>query len=123
MIRKVLVIVFVLSVTSGSLADVLPYIAGDGECEGNCCRIVRRSEFRANQSRLRCLMQCEHPAENQGVPESPVLRTERISKIVAQVAPQIQTGCSTLKTRSPHSIARIASASTHIYLKTGTLLI
>jgi len=123
MIRKVLVIVFVLSVASSSPAGVLSYIAGDGECEGNCCRIVRRSEFRANQSRLRCLMQCEHPAENRGLPESPVLRTKSNGKLVAQVAPQIQTICSTLKTRSPHSLARSASASTHIYLKTGTLLI
>jgi len=122
MIRKVFVIAFVLSVASSSLAGVLSYIAGDDECEGNCCRIVRRSEFRANQSRLRCLMQCEHPAENRGLPESLVLRTKSSDKLVAQVAPQIQTICSTLKTRS-HSLARSASASTHIYLKTGTLLI
>jgi hypothetical protein len=67
-------------------------------------------------------MQCEHPAENQGVPEFPVLRTERDSKVVAHAAPSLQV-CSTLNTRSSHATARISFASTHIYLKTGTLLI
>ena len=126
MIRKVLVIAFVFSVATNSIAGVLPYIAGDVECEGNCCRIVQRSEFSTNQSNLtglRCLMQCEHPSENQGLPESPVLQTERDSKGVAQVATAIRPVYATLNTRPSHSIAGIALASTHIYLKTGTLLI
>ena len=126
MIRKLFILVFVLSATSSSLATVLPYIAGDGECEANCCRVSRRSEPRASQSKLtglRCLMQCEHPAENQGVPEPPLLRTERDSKAVALVAPGIQAVCSTLNARLVHSTSRTAFASTHLYLKTGTLLI
>jgi hypothetical protein len=123
MIRKVLIIAFVLSVASNSLAGVLPYIAGDGDCEGKCCRIVRGSESRANQNRLRCLMQCERPAENQGVPESPLVRTERYSKIVALVAPGVHAGYSTLNARTLRSTSRTALTSTRIYLKTGTLLI
>lgn len=84
-------------------------------------------ESRAKVSKraaLRCLLQCEHPAENQGVPESPVLRTERDSKVVAHAAPSLQALGSTVNTSlSPHSTTRITFASTHIYLKTGTLLI
>jgi hypothetical protein len=121
-IRKLFILVFVLSVVGNSLAAVLPYIAGDGQCEGNCCQIVRRSDARANQSRLRCLMQCEHPTENQGVPEAPLLRTERDSKVVALVPAGIQAGCSTLNARTPHS-SHTAFASTHIYLKISALLI
>jgi len=123
MIRKLLLVAFVLSTTSNSLAGVLPYLEGSGGCEANCCRIVRHVESQASLSRLRCLMQCEHPAENQGVPESPLLSTERDTKVVAQVATSIQTACSTPDARSPHSTARPAFSSTHIYLKTGTLLI
>ena len=125
MIRKVLIIAFVLSVATNSLAGVLPYITGEGNCEANCCRVHRAGESRARVSTraaLRCLMQCEHPAENQGVPESPVLRTERDSKVVAHAAPSLQV-CSTVNTRSSHATTRISFASTHIYLKTGTLLI
>ncbi len=122
-IRKLFILVFVLSVACNSLATVLPYIAGDSGCEANCCRVSPRSEPRASQSRLRCLMQCEHPAENQGVPESPLLRTERDSKVVALVAPGIPAVCATLNARSLYSTSRTAFASTHIYLKTGTLLI
>lgn len=126
MIRKVLIIAFVLSVAGNSLAGVLPYITGDGDCEANCCRVHRQAESRASVSKLpglRCLMQCEHPAENQGVPESPVLRTERDSKVVAQAAPALQAVWSTVNTRLSHSTTRITFSSTHLYLKTGTLLI
>ena len=126
MIRKVLIIAFVLSVAANSLAGVLPYITGDGNCEANCCRAHRLSESRARvykRAALRCLLQCEHPAENQGVPESPVLRTERDSKIVAHAALSLQALCSTVNTSLSYSTTRITFASTHIYLKTGTLLI
>lgn len=123
MFRKVLIIAFLLSVASNSLAAVLPYVAGDAACEGKCCRVVRRSDWRANESRLRCLMQCEHPIENQGVPESSLVRPERNSKAVALVAPGLQTLCSTLNARSLPSAPRAAFTSTPIYLKTGTLLI
>lgn len=126
MIRKVLIFAFVLSVTTNSLAAVLPYITGDGNCEANCCRAHRPGESRAKVSKrtaLRCLMQCEHPTENQGLPESPVLRTERDSKVVAPAAPGLQAVCSTVNIRLSYSTGRITFASTHIYLKTGTLLI
>lgn len=126
MIRKLLIIAFVLSVAANSLAGVLPYITGDGNCETNCCRAHRVGESRATVSKpaaLRCLLQCEHPAENQGVPESPVLRTERDSKVVAHSAPALQAGCSTVNARLSDSTIRITFESTHIYLKTGTLLI
>lgn len=126
MIRKLLIIAFVLSVASNSLAGALPYITGDGNCDANCCRAHRMGESRAKVSKsaaLRCLLQCEHPAENQGVPESPVLRTERDSKIVAHATPSLQALCSTVNARLSHSTTRITFASTHIYLTTGTLLI
>jgi len=68
-------------------------------------------------------MQCEHPIENQGVPESSLVRPERNSKAGALIAPGLQTLCATPSERSLLSAPRIAFASTHIYLKTGTLLI
>lgn len=129
MIRKFVILAFVLSAATNSLAGVLPYITGDSDCEGNCCHIVRRSQSQANRTKLtgfpgmRCLMQCEHPAENQGVPERPLLRTERDTKAVALVAPELQTVSSALNARSPQSISRTAFSSNHIYLTTGTLLI
>ena len=122
MIRKVLIIAFVLSVASNSLAGVLPYITGDSECEANCCRAESRASV-FKLPGLRCLMQCEHATENQGVPESPLVRTERYSKVVALVAPGMQAGYPTLNARTLRSASRTALTSTHIYLKTGTLLI
>src|SRR5438309_3275579 len=115
MTRKFFIIAFVLSIACNSLAGVLPYIAVDSGCEANCCRVVRGCGSRANQSRLRCLMQCEQPADNQGVPQSPMLRTERDSKVVALVAPGTQAVCPTLNTRALYPISRTALASTYIY--------
>ena len=126
MIRKVLISAFVLSVAANSLAGALPYITGDANCEANCCRAHRVGESRARVSKraaLRCLMQCEQPAENQGVPESPVLRTERDSKNVAHAAPSLQALCSTVNASLSHSTTRITFASSDIYLKTGALRI
>lgn len=68
-------------------------------------------------------MQCERPAENQGVPEWPLLKTERDSKAVALIPVAIEAGFYALNARTLHSTSRAALASTHIYLKTGTLLI
>lgn len=119
MTRKLLIVVFVLSATCNSLAAVLPYITGDSGCEAKCCRVVRHVESRESLSKstsgplsgVRCPMRCEHPAENQGVPESPLLSTERDTKVVAPVAPGIQAVCSTLDARSLHSTARRTFAS------------
>jgi hypothetical protein len=124
MIRKLLLVAFVLSVTSNSLAAVLPYLVGDGGCEANCCRVVRHVESQTSLSRLRCLMQCEHPAEHQGVPELPLLRSDRDSKVAAHIATAaVQAACLTRDARSARSTTRIEFAPTDIYLRTGTLLI
>lgn len=127
MTRKFLIVAFVLSATCNSLGAVLPYITGDGGCEANCCRVVRQVESRARLSEpmsgVRCPMRCEQPAEGQGVPEPPLLRAERDTSVVAQVAPGIRAVCFTPDARLLHSTARPAFSPTHIYLKTGTLLI
>lgn len=123
MIRKFLIIAFVLSVASNSLAGVLPYILGEGECEAKCCRIVGDGESRANQSRLRCLMECGRAADSQGVPGSQLLRIERVSKVVAPVSPGIQALCSPSNVRSLRSPVSVSYVTAQIYLKTGALLI
>lgn len=123
MIRKFFIIAFVLSVASNSLAGVLPYIFGEGECEGKCCRIVGHDEARANQYRLRCLMECERSPDGQGVPGSQVLRIERVNKVVATVAPGIQALCSTSNVSSQRSPVPVSYVTAQIYLKTGALLI
>ena len=122
MTRKILIIAFVLSVAGNSLSVVWPYIEGETACESNCCRVVRRVESRASMSRLRCLMQCENPRENQGLPQSSPSRSARDSKVVAQVSPAPAVGSSS-NARVPHSPARTEFVPTHIYLRIGTLLI
>lgn len=122
MVRSLFILILALSVTGCTLGSILQSINGS-DCQARCCRVARRCDSHTSSSSLRCLMQCEHRSENQGVPQSPVLRTERDGKVVAQLAPAVAVIYSTLDVRSLHSTARTNIASTHIYLRTGTLLI
>jgi hypothetical protein len=122
-IRKLFILIFVLSVANNSLAAALPYIEGDGDCKTSCCRSARHNEPRAKLSKMCCLTQCNEPAETQRVPESTSFSTGRDSKDPGSPAACVEAGCSG-RTRaflpSPPSNTR---QSSHIYLKTGALLI
>jgi hypothetical protein len=120
--RKLFILAFVLSVTSNSMAAACLYSAENGECEGTCCRVARCAEMSANAQKLRCLTQCNHPLENQAVPEAPVLRAER-DKTVAFDAPRLSETLSTSCEKWRRSPDAAAFASMHNYLRTGALLI
>lgn len=121
--RKLFILAFVISVASNSMAAVWPYIAGDDDCAGTCCKAVRPGDMSSSADKLCCLTQCEHPAANQGAPEASLLRTERDNRSATLVASGIQAVYSTLCARWGHAPARTLFPSTHIYLRTGTLLI
>lgn len=127
MIRKLFLITFVLSATSSSLAAVWPYITGEGGCDSRCCRVVRQRNARATSYKpsykLCCLMQCEHPADSQSMPEVSPVRAQKEIKNVAQNSPRLPTLPRVPNYSRNHSPFQTAFASTHIYLKTGTLLI
>ncbi|HJZ69017.1 MAG TPA: hypothetical protein VKF81_12910, partial [Blastocatellia bacterium] len=59
MISRVLILAFLLSVSSDSLAAVAPNM--DAGCSARCCQNVRQNRPGANQSKLRCLMECNQP--------------------------------------------------------------
>jgi hypothetical protein len=131
MVRKLFLISFVLSATSGSLAAALPYLTGEGDCSSTCCRVVRHNKASAafyrssskTADKLCCLMQCEHPADSQSVPEASPVRAQKESKNVAQNSSVLPALLLIPNSNRNHSPLRTAFASTHIYLKTGTLLI
>jgi len=122
-IRKLFILIFVLSVTNDSLAAVLPSIGGDSECEARCCRSARHNEPRAKLSKMCCLTQCNQPAEAQRVPESTSFSTGRDSKALGSPAACVEAGCSGRTRASLHSPPSKIRQSSHIYLKTGALLI
>ena len=122
-IRKLFILIFALSVANNSLAAALPYIEGDGECKTSCCRSVRHNEPRANLSKVCCLTQCNQPAEAQGVPESTSSCSARDNKDAGSPAACAEATCSGRTHGSLHSAPSNIHQSSHIYLKTGALLI
>ena len=122
-IRKLFILIFVLSVANNSLAAALPYIEGDGECKTSCCRSARHNEPRAILSKVCCLTQCNQPAEAQRVPETTSFSTGRDSKDLGSPAACVEAACSGPTRASLHSPPSKIRQSSHIYLKTCALLI
>jgi hypothetical protein len=122
-IRKLFILIFVLSVANNSLAAAFPYIEGDGKCKTNCCRSARHNEPRATLSKICCLTQCNQPAEAQGVPESTSFSTGRDSKDPGSPSACVVAASSDRSRASLHSPPSNIVQSSHIYLKNGALLI
>lgn len=121
MIRKLLIVAFVVSVGANSLAAVAPVIDGDNGC-GGCCSAARRHESRMSSAKLCCLTQCGQTGETQGQ-DPAALRNERDSKSCSPVVVVLQVAHSVQQLAFHISPARGNIESTPIYLKTGTLLI
>jgi len=120
MIRRLLGFVFVLCLAGNSLAAAA--LVGDGECGAPCCRPARDAEPRASLSRP-CYSECEGPGEAQPTPPKGVLGTERNYNADAPVAISLVAPFSGHSLRVLQSSGRSVIQSTHIYLRTGTLLI
>ena len=126
MIRRLLIIVFTLSVCGNSLAAVS--LVGGDEC-GACCLRARNSNGPSlpkdgmSFSKTCGASECGEPEETQPVAPTSAPGIERIYKVDAPIAASIVAPldgrCSTFAKSSGRSLVQ----STHIYLKTGTLLI
>ncbi|MEK6289542.1 MAG: hypothetical protein AABO57_27825 [Acidobacteriota bacterium] len=120
-IRWLLIVAFMLSVAGNSLAAVSPF-EGDGEC-GGCCSAPRRNQPRVSQSRPCCLTECGQTGETQRSEPTSLLRTKRDNKGSSPVVLGVAAAYSIQPSGFLHSPARSIVQSTHIYLRTGTLLI
>jgi hypothetical protein len=121
MIRRLLIVAFVLSVAANSLAAVVPIIEGDSGCSG-CCNAARRNEPRLGSSKFRCPTECNQQRETQRSTPASLQGTEREKKDSSLVAVDVAVA-HPLPSGFLHSPARSIVQSTHIYLRTGTLLI
>lgn len=122
MIRKLLIVAFVVSVTANSLAAVAPVVEGSSGC-GDCCSAARRNGPAVSPAKLCCLTDCNQSGETQQSAPASLLRTERDDKSLSPVAVMLAAPNSAQLSQFLHSPARTIIQSTPIYLKTGTLLI
>ena len=119
MIRRLLILLFTLSVAGNSLASAA--LVNDDEC-GPCCRPAG-SRQRMSVLKDCCYSECGQPSDSQRQAPKDILAIERSYKLDAIV------GVKLVPLREPQSLAvsptaaRAVIGSTHIYLRTGTLLI
>ena len=119
MIRRLLILAFTLSVFGNSLAAAA--LVNDGEC-GPCCR-TPRNEQRVRLSMDCCYSECGQRSDSQRPAPKCMLAIERSYKADALVAANLVTPHEPLTLAVHSTAARNVNRSTHIYLRTGVLLI
>jgi hypothetical protein len=119
MIRRLLILAFTLSVFGNSL--VAAVLVNDQQC-GACCRTAR-NDRRVSLSRDCCYSECGRPSDSQHTAPKCMLAVERSYKSDALVAADPVALHEPLTLKVNPTAARNVIPSTHIYLRTGTLLI
>jgi hypothetical protein len=119
MLRRSLIILFTLSVVGHALAAAAR--VGSEEC-GGCCRPAYNQPT-ANLSIGCCYSECGEPGESQSTSPKGLPGVERIYKVDAPVAAGLVAPLEGQFMTVPDSGGRSIVQSTHIYLRTGTLLI
>lgn len=118
MLRRLLILVFTLSVAGNALAAAAR--VGNDEC-GGCCRPAYQPTV--SLSIRCCYSECGEPGDTQSTSPKGLPGIERIYKVDAPVAAGVVAPlvgrCSTV----PESPGRSIVQSSHVYLRTGTLLI
>ena len=124
MIRKLLILAFVLSVSGNSLGAVLPCIEGDGGCSSKCCHIVRRSGNNANVSKLRCIVDCNQSGATNTPSAAISALAERHGKAGVYLSTfKLPGGRLLYPATALSSKNNFTTGSIDVYLRTGTLLI
>jgi hypothetical protein len=123
MIRKLLILAFMLSVGSSSLAAVPSYMDGEG-CEAKCCRSSRQNKPEGSPSKLRCIVDCGQPGTTSSLsPASSIARARQKKSSDKLLAFRIEAIVSSRATQYRHLPTPLIRTSTDVYLKTGALLI
>lgn len=67
MVKRLITILFLITVAGNSMAGIPVYLAGEGECGAECCEAARRTasqdESIAAIAGVCCIVECPQPAE------------------------------------------------------------
>lgn len=119
MIRKLLILVFAVSVVGNALAAAAQ--VGMDEC-GACCA-PNSNKASMSPSKECCYSECGLPRNTQPITPKSVLGLERIHKLDAPTAVILGTPFEKPSSEGLRFSTRRVIQTTHIYLRTGTLLI
>lgn len=124
MMRRFIILVFILTVASNSLAAVSPHMEGDGGCEAECCRTARQNRAASPSARLCCLIDCNQPGGMQATSPARSILDEQSNKCGAtRMGFKLEPIAALAAATRGYSLTQPPAEPTSLYLKTGALLI
>jgi hypothetical protein len=121
MIRRLLILAFVVGATANSLS-AMPLFMDSGACATGCCQQMRLKQPSSPGARLCCLLECPQPADaNRPATRVAVRPAERQNAVLPISA--TATLLYLKQTKFPSTPTRFIRGSTDHFLLTGALLI
>jgi hypothetical protein len=123
--RLLLILCFMGSVSFNSLAGVFPHTPGDGGCSAGCCEAARRKGPNSKASSLCCMVDCAQPGHTNSSPSATqdYRAIQKKQSAARQTLWKLDTDPAVRHFRFPNSPTRNISGSSDRYLETGTFLI
>lgn len=120
--RRLLILIFVVSVVGDSAAAIAPHMDGEG-CSAECCQAARQNRPDANMSKLRCIVDCNQPAGTSSPVSVASIVGERHAKPDGGLIALRVDAAPSLRSITFRSKNNLTAGSIDVYLRTGTLLI
>jgi hypothetical protein len=124
MFKRLVTILFIITMVSNSLAVIPPHRDGEGGCGADCCAAARKDGPTATISAICCITECQESAETtSSTVTSTVFKQQQLSALV-DCTPAISPQSFYLQYANfPVSPTRFLHGSSSRYLETGSLLI
>jgi hypothetical protein len=124
MFKRLVTILFIITIAGNSLAVIPPHRDGEGGCSAECCIAARRDGPAATISAICCITECQGPAETTtSTFTSTVLKQQQLSAPVDFTPALSPQNFYFQYARFPISPTRFLHGSSSRYLDTGSLLI
>jgi hypothetical protein len=124
MMRRVVILIFIITVAANSVAGVSPHLDGDAGCSMACCQSAHQNDEHSSFSKLCCATDCKQPGGTQTTSASSLLSQIRHkASDVAHSFVSLETGSYASTKKFPKSPTTKMAGSSDRYLETSKLLI
>ena len=124
MVKRLVILAFVVTVVGSALTGVTPHLGGEGGCSMSCCQDARQNNKTSAFSRLCCITDCSQPAgAASSVTAASVLGPKQKPCPVVFFVTEPVTDTYVRQVRFPTSPTTSLAGSSDRFLKSGALLI
>lgn len=124
MIKRLVILAFVVTVVGNALTGVTPHLDGEGGCSMSCCEDARQNGKTSAFSRLCCITDCGQPAGGtSSITAASVMGPKQKPGPVIFLVTEPETDTYVRQVRFPTSPTRNLAGSSDRFLESGALLI